>query len=81
MTTTEAGVFAAPALVPSSGYSIVVTKAGFTTYEVKNFEILVGQNVDFKVGLAVGSSTTRVDVSAEEAAPSRGHQETASPPP
>src|SRR5206468_6679586 len=39
MTTTEAGVFAAPALVPASGYSIVVTKQGFSEYEVKAFEI------------------------------------------
>src|ERR1017187_9619467 len=48
MTTTDAGVFAAPALVPSPGYSITVNKQGFTTYEVKEFEILVGQNVDFR---------------------------------
>ena len=65
MNSTEAGVFAAPAMVPSSGYSITVTKAGFATYEIKEFEILVGQNVDFKVGLAVGSSTTKVDVTGE----------------
>jgi hypothetical protein len=65
MNSTEAGVFAAPALVPSSGYSITVTKQGFSTYEIKEFEILVGQNVDFKVGMQVGSSTTRVDVTAE----------------
>ncbi|MEO8592159.1 MAG: carboxypeptidase regulatory-like domain-containing protein [Candidatus Solibacter sp.] len=65
MTSTDAGVFAAPALVPSSGYSVTVTKAGFSTYEVKAFEIAVGQNVDFKIGLQVGAATTRVDVSAE----------------
>jgi Carboxypeptidase regulatory-like domain/TonB dependent receptor-like, beta-barrel len=65
MTSTDAGVFAAPALVPSSGYSMTVTKQGFTTYEVKDFDILVGQNVDFKVGLQVGTSTTKVDVTAE----------------
>src|ERR1039457_7030945 len=44
MTSTDAGVFAAPALTPSSGYSITVTKPGFATYEVKEFEVLVGQN-------------------------------------
>ncbi len=65
MTSTEAGVFAAPALVPSSGYSITVTKTGFATYEVKEFEVQVGQNVDFRIGLQVGSSTTKVDVTAE----------------
>src|SRR3954471_3879021 len=65
MSTTDAGVFAAPALVPASGYSITVTKQGFTEYNVKAFEILVGQNVDFKVSLNVGSATTKVDVTAE----------------
>src|SRR5664280_2577906 len=65
MNSTESGVFAAPALTPSAGYSITVTKQGFNTYEVKDFEILVGQNVDFKVGLQVGTSTTRVDVTSE----------------
>ena len=57
-------MFAAPALVPSSGYSITVTKQGFAPFEVKEFEILVGQNVDFKVTLQVGTSTTQVSVEA-----------------
>ena len=65
VTTTEAGVFAVPALVPSSGYSIKVTKQGFSDYEVKDFEVTVGQTVDFKVALQVGAATTRVDVTAE----------------
>src|SRR5712671_2044745 len=55
MQSTGAGAFAAPALVPASGYSITVTKQGFATWEVKDFAILVGQNVDFKVGLQIGS--------------------------
>ena len=65
ITTTDAGVFAAPALTPAGGYSIAVSKEGFATYEVKSFDILVGQNVDFKVALQVGSATTKVDVTAE----------------
>jgi hypothetical protein len=65
MNSTESGVFAAPSLAPSSGYSITVTKQGFALYEVKDFEILVGQNVDFKVALQVGSATTKVDVTSE----------------
>ena len=74
MNTTDAAIFAAPALTPASGYSITVTKQGFATYEVKDFEILVGQNVDFKVGLQVGSATTKVDVTCGSAAGGR-HQE------
>src|SRR5690348_14364653 len=37
---TDAGVFAAPALVPSSGYTLSVTKEGFGKWEVKDFEVL-----------------------------------------
>jgi hypothetical protein len=65
LTTTDAGVFAAPALVPAEGYSVSVTKTGFTTYEVKAFEVAVGQNVDFRVTLEVGTATSKIDVSAE----------------
>ena len=65
MQTTEAGVFTAPALVPATGYSVTVTKQGFNPWEVKDFQVLVGQTVDFKVGLEVGGATTRVDVTVE----------------
>src|ERR1051326_1181807 len=46
VTTTDAGIFGVPALVPASGYSIKVTKQGFNDYEVRDFEINVGQTVD-----------------------------------
>src|SRR5690348_5482071 len=62
ISTTDAGLFSAPALVPAGGYSLAVSKTGFANYEVKDFEITVGQNVDFKVVLQIGSSTTKVDV-------------------
>ena len=65
LTTTDAGVFSAPALVPSGGYAISVSKTGFSNFDVRDFEITVGQNVDFKVTLQVGSATTMVDVTAE----------------
>src|SRR5215471_11802308 len=65
MTTTDAGVFAAPALVPADGYSITVSKQGFANYEVKDFEVLVGQNVDFRIALQVSGTATTVDVTVE----------------
>src|SRR5215831_19295647 len=65
VTTTEAGVFAVPALVPAEGYSIQVTKTGFADYEVSAFDLAVGQTVDFKVTMQVGGATTKVDVTAE----------------
>ncbi len=63
--TTDAGIFAAPALVPSTGYSLSVTKEGFAGWEVKDFEILVGQTVDFRVEMQVGTTRTVVQVTAE----------------
>ncbi|HEY2016285.1 MAG TPA: carboxypeptidase regulatory-like domain-containing protein [Bryobacteraceae bacterium] len=65
MQSTDAGMFAAPALVPSSGYSLTVTKQGFATWEAKDFQVQVGQTVDFHVGLVVSSASVQVEVSAE----------------
>src|SRR3989440_11451861 len=48
VTTTDAGVFTVPALVPSAGYSIKVSKTGFSDYDVTAFDLAVGQTVDFK---------------------------------
>src|SRR5947209_14670652 len=65
MQTTDAGVFAAPALVPADGYSVAVSKQGFDKWELKNFTVLVGQTVDLKIALQGGSATARVEVTAE----------------
>jgi hypothetical protein len=65
MQTTDAGLFAAPALVPAAGYSLAVTKSGFAKWEAKEFEVQVGQTVDFRVNLSVTSANTQVDVTAE----------------
>jgi len=58
----EAGVFTAPALVPSTGYAVAVEKQGFKKWEAKNIELLVGQNISLNVSIDVGSATTIVDV-------------------
>src|SRR5579862_4649408 len=65
MQSTDAGVFSAPALVPASGYSLTVTKSGFATWEAKDFQVQVGQTIDFRVNLQVTSATTQVEVSAQ----------------
>src|SRR5512132_2789041 len=62
--TSGAGVFAAPSLVPSPGYTVAVTKQGFTNYEVKDIQVQVGQNVDLAVMLNVAGATTQVMVEA-----------------
>ncbi|HEY3457699.1 MAG TPA: carboxypeptidase regulatory-like domain-containing protein [Bryobacteraceae bacterium] len=63
--TTGAGIFAAPSVTPGPGYKIEVEKPGFAKWQSESFEVLVGQTVDFKVNLQVGSSSTRVEVTAE----------------
>jgi hypothetical protein len=63
--TTDAGLFAAPALVPASGYTVSVSKQGFAKWEVKEFDVLVGQTVDFKILLEVSGASTKVDITAE----------------
>ncbi len=64
LSTTDAGVFTAPSLVPAAGYTISVTKQGFNQYDAKDIEVLVGQNVNLEVVLAVAGTTTQVDVLA-----------------
>ena len=58
------GLFSAPALVPSTGYSLTVTKVGFATYNVSDFQVAVGGSVDFKVMMQVAGSATQVEVTA-----------------
>src|SRR5262245_35528102 len=65
MTSTEAGVFTAPALVPAGGYTLTVTLPGFKTWEAKNVEIQVGQPGDFRVVVEVSGATTGVGVTGE----------------
>jgi len=60
-----AGVFSAPALTPSSGYSVEVSKAGFVKYSAKGISLNVGQIVDLSVALTVSTTATTVDVTAD----------------
>jgi len=64
LNTNESGVFSAPALIPGSGYRVTVTAAGFSTSEVSDIVLAVGQNLDLKVDMKVASTSTTVDVSS-----------------
>jgi hypothetical protein len=64
MASTDAGVFAAPALVPSTGYKVTVTKEGFSQYEANDLTVSVGGTLNLNVALAVGSITQQVEVGA-----------------
>src|SRR5262245_10505795 len=67
LSTTEAGVFTAPSLVPSPGYIVTATKPGFAQYELKDIQVLVGQNIGLEIALAVEGAATQIQ--AEDAAP------------
>jgi len=62
LSTNEAGVFSAPALIPGPGYKVTVSAPGFAPYEASGLELLVGQNMDLQVGLTVGQSASTVEV-------------------
>ena len=62
LSTTEAGVFTAPSLVPSPGYSVTANKTGFAQYELKDIQVLVGQNIGLEIAMAVAGSTVQVQV-------------------
>jgi hypothetical protein len=62
LVTNEAGVFNAPALVPSQGYAVTIQSTGFQPFEARNIEILVGQNINLNVTLAIAAAATTVEV-------------------
>ncbi len=49
MNTTDDGLFTAPALSPAAGYRLKISHKGFTDWESKDFEVSIGQTVDFHV--------------------------------
>ncbi|MGP8245136.1 MAG: TonB-dependent receptor domain-containing protein [Bryobacteraceae bacterium] len=58
------GLFTAPALLPGQGYSVSVTAPGFAPYEAKNINLQVGQNLNLSIPLALGQTSTSVEVNA-----------------
>ncbi len=62
LNTSDGGVFSSPPLIPATGYSVTVSKAGFSKYEVKDIELQVGQNVNIAAALAVAGVSTEVSV-------------------
>jgi hypothetical protein len=64
LSTTDAGLFSAPALTPNGGYKVAVSKQGFANYEAGNLVVQVGSVVNLNITIAVGSISTQVDVAA-----------------
>ncbi|MSV29905.1 MAG: TonB-dependent receptor [Bryobacterales bacterium] len=64
LTSNEAGIFNAPALLPAPGYRVTASKEGFAQYAAREIQILVGQNVNINITLEVAKASTVVEVSA-----------------
>jgi len=45
--TSDDGIFDAPALIPSSSYSMKVTRKGYADWELKGFDVAVGETLNF----------------------------------
>src|SRR5687768_3009109 len=58
----QEGFFSAPSLTPTGGYAVKVEAQGFTLYERKNIELLVGQQLNLPIVLAVAGATQTVEV-------------------
>ena len=55
------GIFQVPALPPGPDYTLKLTRKGFVAWESKPFEVLLGRNVDFRVGMQPSSSAAKVE--------------------
>jgi hypothetical protein len=51
MATTDDGLFTAPALNPAGGYKLKVTHKGFAGWDSAEFEVSIGQTINFEVTL------------------------------
>jgi len=51
LTTTDDGVFYAPALAPAAGYAVKVTRKGFAGWDASNLRVPVGETVNFHITL------------------------------
>src|ERR1017187_5727641 len=54
--TSDEGLFNAPGLVPSSTYAIKVTKKGYEDWTLANFDVSVGETVNFRIPLVKAGS-------------------------
>src|SRR3954471_11778410 len=50
------GLFAAPALVPAEGYTVTVSKTGFSDFDAKGITVAVGQTVSLHIDMSVAAA-------------------------
>ncbi|MGA2270992.1 MAG: carboxypeptidase regulatory-like domain-containing protein [Bryobacteraceae bacterium] len=62
MISNDDGVFDAPALAPSKGYGIKVTRKGFADWESNEFDVSAGQTLNFDIEMQVeGTPAAEID--------------------
>ena len=61
MISTDDGVFNSPTVVPSTGYSLNVSKKGYRSWQSGTFAVSAGQTVEFKVALEAEGTTNEMD--------------------
>ncbi len=65
LATNGAGIFGAPDLPPSSGYTVSIAKPGFATYKVNQFDLAIGQSLTINATLSVAATGTEVSVTSD----------------
>lgn len=58
------GIFLAPSLVPATGYSVKVEATGFSPYERKDIQLLVGQQLNLNIQVTVAGAAQTVEVTS-----------------
>ena len=61
ITTTDDGVFDAPALPPGPGYTLKAARKGFITWQSGPFEVLLGQTLNFRIGMQAQGVASRAE--------------------
>jgi TonB dependent receptor/Carboxypeptidase regulatory-like domain len=61
MITTDEGVFYASALIPSTGYRLHVIRKGFGDWQSDDFQVSVGETLNFKIDMQVEAPAAHVD--------------------
>lgn len=59
MATTDDGFFSATEITPGTGYNIKVSRTGYLTWEYKDFDVSVGNAVDFAIVLNLESASPK----------------------
>src|SRR5262249_50910971 len=58
MNTSDDGVFDAPALTPAAGYRLKISRKGFQDWDSGDFDLAIGQTLDFRVTLKHAEETS-----------------------